>query len=557
MVDIGGLVSDPDFQAYPLAERLKVLQQVGADPKFIQEYASLGDESPHQQTTPEAPPQPEPSTMSNFLTMLTGLNEQERSRGISTEQATIADNPKLSFIEKMKGMGKAELTQPQSLPTALMIDPVGALMRMTGMDPKGGNVVGSMENIPAVGAALGSGGGPPGVALGAAGGESIRQLLRRSLGLPAATGLMQHLGGMDPNSPEAAATGMVSEALTGPAADITSAALQGVGNWAKKSSLRNLINLLQPGKAREKEAAMQLAERMSDEGIAPALTFRETQVKNAQTALNESIPALKAEQNTLTHQGAQIPTADIVAKVRAQVPDLLPGGGVPETGMALRNAADRVVSDVENSLGGANNLASHVPLDVAISEKQRWDELLKGFYNTGRDVVPEAKQFTKVAADAWRKAIHETYPQLGVLDAKVSDLISINNLLKDALNESIRVGGLGTAAQEGAATGSFLVGRPSILAMAAAKAGISSGPWASLSSSAKKMLSEILKGGAATTQTWLRLAHQFQVPDEVPPAEAVPELADAIENVMPNQSAKDAFINKRRVTKEDFIRRYQ
>ena len=61
-----------------------------------------------------------------------------------------------------------------------------------------------------VGAALG---GPPGAALGAAGGEAWRQNLRRLAGVAPSTGFVQNAIGLDPNSPGAAAVSMGAEAL--------------------------------------------------------------------------------------------------------------------------------------------------------------------------------------------------------------------------------------------------------------------------------------------------------------------------------------------------------
>lgn len=69
------------------------------------------------------------------------------------------------------------------------------------------------ETLPAAGSIYGGiTGGPGGAALGGGGGEAARQLIRRMLGLPPATGFVQELTGQDPNSPGAALTGIAAEA---------------------------------------------------------------------------------------------------------------------------------------------------------------------------------------------------------------------------------------------------------------------------------------------------------------------------------------------------------
>ena len=72
------------------------------------------------------------------------------------------------------------------------------------------------DTLPIIGGALGAVlGGPGGASLGSMGGEGWRQVIRRSVGAPQATGVVSSALGQDPNSTDAALTSLATEGFGG------------------------------------------------------------------------------------------------------------------------------------------------------------------------------------------------------------------------------------------------------------------------------------------------------------------------------------------------------
>lgn len=524
MADVRSLVTDPEFQQFPLEERLAVLKKIGADPGFIDEYASLessdtATEEPSAAPTPEAPK---------------------------------------SFVDMLQQAGRDYVKSPLGVSAPAMRSKVEDVLESLHIPAQFTTPEASMESLPAVGGTIGAFfGNVPGAVLGGTGGEAARQHIRRLLGLPAATGVVQQATGMDPDSPEAAAAGLAIEGSMGPIGEGVSNLLQGFAKMTGRSSLRSLVNLLQPTKPLDRKKGLELAERMVSEDIAPALSFRSTQLERANQALKAAVQDLSTTEADLVAQGSTVPTQNVIDQVRGAIPGVLPGGQVPRSGRAARLAAERTLADVTDSTAGQ----ADVPLSVAMQEKRRLDDMLRSIYERRGSTIPVSAESTKTAADAWRSEIHGLFPDLGLKDARVSDLITITKLLQDAHNEALLVGGLGTSSQEGAALGAGAVGRMSVPAMILAKAGISSGPWASLSAAGKRILAQVLEGGANSAQAWLRVADALNVPSyeelqENPelgmePAEpTLPEALEATPGMMPPAAPK-------RLTPEEFMKRYQ
>jgi hypothetical protein len=285
--------------------------------------------------------------------------------------------------------------------------------------------------------------------------------------------------------------------------------LQGaLGRGAKRS----FGNLLQPAKQVDREAVMDLAGRMEKEGIAPALSSRSTQVSNAEKALTDATANRKAVETKLA--GKTVPAKSVLDASIESIPETLPGGAIPKTGMAQRKAANRAAEDVATALE-AHGGTGDVPFEAAQSEKRRWDKLLASFYEGGRDKVPEGVAHTKKAADAWRGAIANEFPEMGAANLRESELIDVTRLLKEAQKRVEREGVIG-ASQEASAIGAAAAGRYSIPLMETAKAvaGAGRGPISSGSAALKRTVANLLTAPYATRQTWMRMADFFNNPQE-------------------------------------------
>jgi hypothetical protein len=519
-LDVRGLVTDPEFQKYSLEERIATLTKAGVDPKFIEEYRSL-----------------EPA--------------EEK-----VEQYQEA--PETSLIDKIKAGARQVMTTP--VPTILDA-PVRVASQ--GTFGAGDTIEGALEMAPAIGGGIGAvlGAGAfslPGALAGASIGESGRQLIRRGVGLPQATGLVQRLLDLDPDSPEAAAAGVTAENAAGLAGAGAGKLLEMAGNATERSSLRSLLNILHPKTARDHADAMGLAARMKAEGIAPAWSSREAQVVNADRVLADATAQEAAMRAELVNQGATIPAQPIEERVINAIPKRLPDNTIPLRGQAQRKAAEDVAMDTLQVIDGRGD----IPIDDAVGEKVRLDKVVEDYWETGRENVPGGIKYDVNAVNAWRDTIHKTFPNYGEAGLlRKSDMLNITRLLKQAAKVADEVGGLGSAAEEGNVIGAAAASRWSIPFMATAKAMINSGEVASFSSAAKSVIAHILHDGANSAQAWLRLSDVYGalVPPEGQDEGAIDELINSVSvrkeqtspTIAPSPTATPAE------SKEDFIRRFQ
>jgi len=361
------------------------------------------------------------------------------------------------------------------------------------------------ELLPAAGGTVGGAlGNAPGAALGSATGEAARQLIRRAAGEPAATGLLQRKFGLDPSGSGAAALGIGAEAALGGTAEKLAQAMKWAGqnltDWARKSRW----GLLSKGATAADEArGLELADRLESEDIAPAFSSRAEQVSRAERALSSADDARRAVE--AAHEGDLVNTESVLDRASGQIPRKLPGGEVPRTGRPQRGAAERVADDVQTAIEGMGGGGYDVPLPAAQSEKRRWDALLQSFYETGK-VTPSAAQApTKGAADAWRAAIADQYPDLGAANLRESELIDIARLLRSA-QQAEMLGTRSQAGQAAAAVGAGAVGRMSIPAAFAARMGLTGPRALSLSAAGKDLLGRLLVAGAPEQQAFIRMA---------------------------------------------------
>ncbi len=506
MPDIQGLISDPDFETLTAEEKRSLLQKFGAPQGFIEELLAVDSGTPEKQ---------------GFFDTLQGAIRQ----GVQAKIPGI-----LADVLPGGGLAKDPLTGVASIEQGL-------------------------ENLPAVGGALGGlVGALPGGAAGAGLGEAVRQGARRLAGLPSATGVVQRFMELDPDSPGAAVASLAAETAAGPVATAATKILGVTSKAVDKSALRSLIHLLQPDTKWEWDNSLKIARKLRDAGIALPGSSRESQIARAEAALAKSSADLDTIKAPLVAAGADLPTQNIHDKVFTAIPEVLPSGNVPLTGAAERKAAENAAYDVLDATGAE----VRVPLDIARSEKERTDRVLRRFYNSGALNVPAGVEFTKNAADAWRKAIHDQFPKLGTALTDKSELISVTEMLKDALKKTETRGT--SAAQAAAAIGSAGTGGWRIPGIELVKSFIESGPIASLSASGKGLMRDILGAGAETAQAWIRLADQFNLGQAQEEENFPSPKAERPEDLNLKELAK-SILEKRAaaptVSEEEFIRRYQ
>jgi hypothetical protein len=350
-----------------------------------------------------------------------------------------------------------------------------------------------------------------GVAGGAAG-EAGRQLVRRAFGAPAATGVAQRTLGLDPDSPEAAAAGIGSEALAGVAGAGSAKLLKALSSGLDRSAKRSILNILQPRTAREKADAMRLASVAQRENLVPAMSGRASQLERAKAAL----AGAKADSDAITQRGVAagqtVEARPVIDAAVDSIPANLPGvpGAIntvtPRSGHAVRRAASQVADDVFNTVANTGGGSTKVPLEAAISERRRLDELLTAMYDAGREQAPIGTRSVQTAADAWRGAIADSFPDLGAANLRQSDLIHITEMMRRAAAEAERTGGMGTSMQEAGAIGAGAVGRMSVPAMLGVRSLVTAAPFASLSAAGKRLAAKLAEGGAQTAQLWVRAA---------------------------------------------------
>lgn len=529
-LDVRGLVTDPEFQKYPLEERIATLTKAGVDPKFIEDYRKLEPAEEQVQQYQEAPP--------------------------------------TSLIDKIRA-GARQVMQTE-IPTDLR--PMLIANPMTAPLGYAGSIEGGLEFAPAIGGAVGAvlGEGAaslPGALAGASIGESGRQLVRRAVGLPQAPGLVQKLLDLDPDSPEAAAAGIGGEGAATVLGAGASKLLDAAGNATERWGLRSLLDLLHPKTARDQAEGMNLAARMKAENIAPSWSSRPQQIENAKRILAEATAQESAMRGEISQAGGTIPAQPIEERVISAIPKRLPDNTIPMRGQAQRKAAEDVAMDALQTIESTHTIVGgnrRVPIDAAVDEKVRLDKSVQDFWDTGRENVPGGIKFDVNAANAWRNTIRENFPdyaEAGLL--RKSDMIDIDRLLGDAFKQADRIGGLGSAAQEGQIAGAALAGRWSIPFMTTLSALANSGRVASFSAAAKSVLAHILHDGANSAQMWMRIGDGYRaVVHEDAPNDDNQAINDLVNSVLirketPSPTIAPSPVATPTESKEDFIRRYQ
>jgi hypothetical protein len=338
-------------------------------------------------------------------------------------------------------------------------------------------------------------------AAGSVAGESARQLLRRLMGAPAATGVAQQAFKLDPNSTEAAAAGLAGEGAAGAIGGISQRLLNYLSKASGRSANRWIVDLLRPRGERETADAVRLAAMARSEGIVPAFSGAAEQASRAAGVLAPASAEAKRLMSEGVKRGTTVEAAPVFQSALDEIPARLPGGGLPATGQPERRAARLVAEDALNTIAavGQGPAGTQVPLEAAVSERTRLDSLLKAMYDRGGTEAPVAKQAIQSSADAWRKAIADSYPELGAANKRMSDLITIQDMLQRAAKQAER-GGAAGAGSEAGAVGAAAAGRLSIPAMVAAKMGLMSAPGASAMSAAMSAFSKMTAAGMPASQ---------------------------------------------------------
>jgi len=392
-------------------------------------------------------------------------------------------------------------TSPGEFLMNLPLPRVGALQPF-------GDVESLTEALPAYGGAAGAVVGQP--AAGSGLGELGRQAFRKGVGAPTAPGLIQETLGMDPDSAEASATGLVAEILMGGAGGILEKTVGPLARSAKRSS-QNLLKL--PEKLRDKEIARggtkggELLDRLVDEGIVPPLSSRGSQVARSEAKLAQAAKEADALQATFADEPLREGNVDELLKT---LEDALPAerpGGLPKLGRTQMDNAEKALDDATGFISEARGSTKGLTLSKARTEKKRISEEISALFESGAD-TPLSKKALERSGRAWQKAINESFPELGEAELRRSDLITINKHLKKALRRAEFAGA--DLSSEGVAVGAAAAGRYSIPAMLLGKAAAvaTAGPISSLSGSGKRLLANVLSS-PASTQTWLRLMAQL------------------------------------------------
>lgn len=363
---------------------------------------------------------------------------------------------------------------------------------------------GALEAAPAIGGTIGGiVGNAPGAAFGAGTGEAVRQLGRRAMGESAAPGMLQGAFGLDPDSPAAAATGIGAEALLGGTGEKIAQAMRwaakALPNWARQSRWA----LLRPGaKPADEATGLALADRMKAEGIAPGWSSRAEQVGRAEAAKADASTRRAAAE--VGHENDFVNAESVVDRVVGQEPPVLPGGAVPRVGRPQRGAAGRVTDDVTDVLSTIGDENYNVPFPAAQTEKRRWDALLQDFYESGRAAPSPSLKPTKGAADAWRGAIAEQYPDIGAANLRESELIDIARMLK-AAQQSEQLGSKAVAGSIASGVGAGATGRTSIMAATLSRMGLTGPRFTSMSAAGKDLLGRLLADPQGQ-QAYIRMA---------------------------------------------------
>lgn len=451
-----------------------------------------------------------PPTREQILANMQGLTPEQQRQYLSEVEKRMSPSAG-STLSKVEDISPTPWYQRDILPSVASLTGGGDAMRWieekTGFE--GVSPEGFAEGLPAATATAASMATTKNPALTAAAasgaGEAGRQLFRRAIGVPAATGNVQRAFDLDPESAGAAVAGIAGEGLTGLIGGLLSKVLNGTATAADKSALRSINNLVQTTKKKDLARWKPLAQRTRTEGISsPALT-RATTVRRAEEALKDASSKLSNLEEEAISSGRTISTEDLLREAEGLRPQRLPTGDLPATAASAERSAGRAIGDIRKV---AEAYPEGVPMEAALAERRRLDTLIKRFYEGGADMPPESKAAAKGAADIYRRLINAD-PSLAEANLRKSELLALNRLLKTAAEKSEREGFLGPAGAEASAAAAGAVGRMSIPAMLAGRAGIASAPVTTISSTLKSALSKILRAGGDSAQAWIRLGELF------------------------------------------------
>jgi hypothetical protein len=174
------------------------------------------------------------------------------------EEKTIGAGKTLSKVEGISPQSTFEA--PIRIPEPPMGPQMGKGELDTGISPEQ-----LTDLIPGAAGAAGTVlGGPLLAGPLSAGGEAVRQLIRRSVGAPQATGFGQEALGLDPNSPEAALVSILGEGVGGAAMEL----LPFIGKGAVKGTRRSALKSAVEGLADTSSMSKQQLKSMMDD-LAP------------------------------------------------------------------------------------------------------------------------------------------------------------------------------------------------------------------------------------------------------------------------------------------------
>src|SRR5574341_145134 len=322
-------------------------------------------------------------------------------------------------------------------------------------------------------------------AAGSAAGEAGRQLLRRGMGAPAATGMVQRATGMDPDSPEAAVAGFVGEATLGATGARVARLLRGAAGGAEHSAERAVVRDILGGARteREIEEAPKLAKRALAAKLLRSSTTR-GRLARAEAALGKATATADVETRAARQAGTLVEAEPVLTAIQGELPASIPGSGVARKATrAERNAVLKVLDDELSAIvntGGRSATGTAVPADVALGEM-------------------------KAGVDAFRVQLRAVLPELADARLEKHELIMITEMLERQLGEQFTA--RGAVHPAAGVLGAAAIGRPAPAAARAASA--IAGMTAPLTIPARYLFAKLAAGGANTAQLWLRAANLF------------------------------------------------
>lgn len=371
-----------------------------------------------------------------------------------------------------------------------------------------GSLGDTVESLPAVGGAVGAMAGGVGAIPGSVAGEAARMRIREASGLPPATGMVQEILGLDPESGEAILTNLGIEGVLGGTGDLMMKASGPLTKGARRS-MQNLVQL--PEKLRDKRLARggtkgkELLDRLVDEGIARPGSTRTKQFARAEKQLAEATAKAEGLETALKDQplkGEKI--IELLRTLEDAVPPMRPGGDPAIGGTTAKNA-QKVLDDATSFI---SSLDDGVTLGQARAEKQRITNEISAIFESGSD-TPLSKQALSRAGKAWQDAINGSFPELGDAELRRSDLITLTKFMHKALNKAEFAGS--DIGAEGTAIGAASTRRWSVpfMIMGKAAALATAGPLSSLSGAGKRLAAKVFEN-PAMTQSFIRLMGQFR-----------------------------------------------